>query len=116
MRRTLFIGCLIFGLIGPASATEMQGVIVDWNCVKSMVRNGRENTLKNNRSCSMMKNYNRATYGLMTDDKKFFRLQDPGNAKILQLLKDTPDKDNLHVVVTGEIQNENMTVVNISEL
>ncbi len=116
MRKTLSISCLILGLADLASAGEMQGVIVDWNCIKPMVRNGRENTLKNNRSCSMMKSYNRAAYGLITDSKKFFRLQDPGNVKILQLLKDTPDKDNLRVVVTGDIQGDTLKVVNISEL
>lgn len=116
MPRTLSISCLILGLAGLASASEMQGVIVDWNCVKPMVRNGRENTLKNNRSCSMMKNYNRAAYGLITEDKKLFRLQDPGNVKILQLLKDTPDKDNLKVIATGDIEGDTLKVVNISEL
>lgn len=94
----------------------MQGVVVDWNCVKPMVRDGRANTLKNNRSCSMMKNYNRAAYGLITDDKKYFKLEGPGNVKIHQLLKDTPDKDNLKVVVTGDIKGDSIKVVNISEL
>ncbi|MBV8864893.1 MAG: hypothetical protein JO210_05775 [Acidobacteriaceae bacterium] len=116
MARTLFIICLVLGLSGLLSASEMQGVIVDWNCAKPMVRNGRANTLKNDRNCSMMKNYNRAAYGLITDDKKLFRLEDPGNAKILQLLKDTPDKDNLRVVVSGDIQGDTLKVVNISEL
>ncbi len=116
MLRILSISCLVLGLGGLASASDMQGVIVDWNCVKPMVRNGRENTLKNNRGCSMMKNYNRSAYGLITDGKKFFRLQDPGNTRIRQLLKDTPDKDNLHVVVSGDIQGDTMKVVNISEL
>lgn len=98
------------------SAAEMQGVIADWNCVQPMVRDGRAKTLKNNRSCSLMKNYDRAAYGLITDDKKFYRLDDPGNNKIRQLLKDTPDKDNLKVVVTGDIQDGAIKVVNVSEL
>ena len=63
-----------------------------------------------------MKSYKRAGYGLITDEKKFYKLEDPGNAKILQLLKDTRDRDNLHVIVTGDIQGGAIKVVNISEL
>ncbi len=109
-------GCLILGLAGLASAADIQGVVADWNCVKPMVKNGRESTLKQNRNCSMMKNYNRSVYGLITDDKKFYKLEDPGNAKIHQLLKGTQDKDNLKVIVTGDIQGDTIKVINISEL
>ena len=116
MRRTLFLSCLTLGLAAVLNAAQMQGVIVDWACVKPMVKNGRENTLKNNRSCSMVKNYNRSAYGLITDEKKFYKLEDPGNSKVLQLLRDTRDKDNLKVVVTGDIQDDTMKVITISEL
>ncbi len=116
MHRTVLIAWLILAATGIVSAAELQGVIADWNCVRPMVQDGRANTLKNNHSCSLMRKYERAAYGLITDDKKFYRLDDPGNNKIRQLLKDTPDKDNLKVVVTGDIQGEAMKVVNISEL
>ena len=43
------MGGLLFGLSGMMAAAEMQGVVSDWNCVKAMVRNGRENTLRNDR-------------------------------------------------------------------
>jgi hypothetical protein len=116
LQKTLLAGCLILAFVGTASAAEMQGVIADWDCVKPMVEQGRAKVLKDRRSCSLMKNYNRAAYGLITDDNKFYRLEDPGNAKIRQLLKDTPDKDNLKVVVTGDQQGNTIKVANISEL
>lgn len=108
--------CLFLAAATLMSAAEMQGVIADWNCVGPMVRDGRANTLKNKHSCSLMKNYDRPAYGLITEDKKFYRLDDPGNEKIRQLLKDTPDKDNLKVVVSGDIQDGTIKVANISEL
>ncbi|MDQ2710992.1 MAG: hypothetical protein M3Y24_01950 [Acidobacteriota bacterium] len=114
--RMLCGGCLILGLARLSPAAEMQGVVADWNCVKPMLKNGREATLKQNRNCSMMKDYNRAAYGLITIDKKYYRLEDPGNAKIHQLLKGTQDKDNLKVIVTGDIDGDTIKVVNISEL
>jgi hypothetical protein len=116
LSRPVLILCLALGSVIPGRAAELQGVIADWDCVKPMVQNGREKTLRNNRRCSMMKNYERAAYGLITDDKKYYRLDDPGNAKIRQLLKDTPDKDNLHVVVTGDLQGDTLKVVNITLL
>ena len=60
-----------------------------------MVKNGRDKTLKQRRSCSLMKNYQRQAYGLITDDQKFYKLQDPNNGRILELLKNTPGKDDL---------------------
>jgi hypothetical protein len=107
---------LISGCAVDLNAAKVQGVIADWNCVPSMVENGREKALRNDRRCSLMKNYNREAYGLITSDKKYFRLEDPGNAKILQMLKDSADKDNLHVVITGDIDGNTLKVKLISLL
>ncbi len=114
--KTIWMGGLALGLAGMVQADEIQGVVVDWNCAKPMVKDGREATLRNNHNCSLMKKYDRGAYGLITNDKKYFRLDDSGNAKIKQLLKDTPDKDDLKVVVDGEIQGDTLKVVTISEL
>lgn len=97
-------------------AAEIQGVIADWNCTKAMVRNGREKTLEQNRSCSLMKNPDRAAYGLITDDKRFYQLDEEGNKKARLMLKDTPGKDNLKVVVTGEIEGGTIKVTNMTLL
>jgi hypothetical protein len=99
-----------------APAADLQGVIADWNCVKPMIKDGREKVLKQNHNCSLMTNYSRAGYGLITGDKKFYRLDDSGRAWALKLLKDTPDKDNLKVVVTGDIDGDTIHVKNMSEL
>ncbi|HTU44414.1 MAG TPA: hypothetical protein VMF91_05100 [Bryobacteraceae bacterium] len=101
---------------GTLSAADLQGVIADWNCTQDMVRNGRAKVLKQNRNCSMMKNYNRAAYGLITSDKKYYRLDDNGNNLARRLLADTPDKDNLKVVVSGDIDGDTIKVTNMSEL
>lgn len=94
----------------------MQGVIADWSCTQAMVRNGRQNTLRHNHSCSLMKNFTRDAYGLITGPQQFYKLEDAGNRRILELLKNTPDKDNLKVIVSGEIQGNTIKVVNISLL
>jgi hypothetical protein len=111
-------GAFLLGVLGvaTAAAADLQGVIADWNCVKPMVKNGRDKILKQNRNCSLMTNYSREGYGIITVDKKFYKLDDAGRAWALRLLKDTPDKDNLKVVVNGDIEGDTLHVKNMSEL
>ncbi|HEY3939151.1 MAG TPA: hypothetical protein VGL97_17090 [Bryobacteraceae bacterium] len=116
MRRIAVSVGMLLGLSAMLPAAEIQGVIVDWNCVKAMVRDGRAKVFKQNRTCSLMKNYNRQTYGLITGDKKFYKLDDPGNQHVLELLKNTPDKDNLKVVATGDIQGNTIKVTEMTML
>lgn len=110
---------LIFATLLAAcalSGADLQGVIADWNCTQDMVRDGRQKVLKQNRNCSLMKDYNRAAYGLITADKKFFRLDDNGNKLARELLANTPSKDNLKVIVSGDIDGDTIKVTNMSEL
>ena len=108
----------VIGLLTAASArpADLQGVIADWTCVQPMVKNGREKTLTQNRNCSLKTNYSRSAYGLITVDQKFYKLDDAGRAWALRLLKDTPDKDNLKVVVSGDVDGDTLHVKNMSEL
>jgi hypothetical protein len=103
-------------LAWPLSGADLQGVIVDWNCAQPMVEKGRRQTFKDNRSGSMMKDYNRSAYGLITADKKYYRLDDNGNRLARQLLANTPDKDDLKVIVTGDVDGGSIKVANMSEL
>ena len=98
------------------SAADVQGVLADWNCTQDMVRNGRAKVLKQNHNCSMARNYNRAAYGLITQDKKYYRLDDNGNKLARELLANSPDKDNLKVIVSGDIEGDTIKVTNMSEL
>lgn len=116
MRRTCFSFLLMLAAAAGASAMDVQGVLADWDCVKPMVRDGREKTLKNQSNCSLDRNYSRSAYGLITDDKHFYRLDDAGRGWALKLLKDSPDKNNLHVIIHGEVNGETIHVETMSEL
>ncbi len=116
MRRTLSTLAFALTLTCLSQAAEIQGVIADWNCVQRMVRNGREKTLQQNRGCSLVKNFKRDAYGVITDDKKFYRLDDPGNQHVLQLLGGSPNKDNLKVLVRGDLQGNTIKVSNMTIL
>lgn len=114
--RIVLFAALVLAVAVPAGATDVQGVLADWSCVKPMVQDGRQKTLQQNHSCSLGSNYSRAAYGVITDDKHYYKLDDAGRAWALKLLRDSPDKDNLKVIVTGDIQGDTIHVTNMSEL
>src|SRR5947209_16616471 len=116
-RLTVTVLCFTAVTFGSnAWATDLQGVLADWDCVKQMVQNGRAKTLRQNANCSLDKNYSRAAYGIITDDKRFFKLDDAGRDWALKLLKGTPDKDSLHVILSGTVDGDTVHVDTMSEL
>lgn len=92
----------MLGLLQAADAADVQGVLTDWKCTERMVKNGRESTLKADHTCSLRRNSARRNYGLITDDKKFYRLDEAGVKKAKELLNNSHDKDNLRVIVHGD--------------
>jgi hypothetical protein len=101
---------------GLAAAADLQGVLADWNCTPDMARNGRAKVLKRNRSCSLNRNYNRDAYGLIMPDNRYYRLDDNGARLARELLGNSPTKDNLKVIVTGDIDGDTIKVANMSLL
>jgi hypothetical protein len=116
MRRIVALTLIVAGTAVGAAAADVEGVIVDWNCAKRMVQDGRQETLKRDRSCSLMRNYTRPAYGLITSDKKYYQFDDAGNRWARTLLKDSPNKDSLDVVVRGEVQGDTIQVKSMTEL
>ena len=115
MTRVMTAFCLL-ALTMPLGAAEIQGYLADWNCVKDIVKNGEEKTFQKKKSCSLQDNYSRPAYGLITDDKKFYRLDAAGNKHALELLPKSPKRDTLHVVVTGDVTGNLIKVTEMSLL
>jgi hypothetical protein len=97
-------------------AADLQGVVIDRNCAQDILKNGRRNVFKRRPDCSLMKNYSRAAYGILTDDHKFFSFDDAGNKQAVRLLENTPDKDNLKIITRGEIDGDTIKVATMSLL
>lgn len=116
MRTLLYTAALAVTVTCLSQAAEIQGVIADWNCVQKMVRDGRQKTLQHDRNCSLAQNSDRQAYGLITDDKKYYKLDDPGNQHVKQLLGNSPDKDNLKVLVRGDVDGGTIKVTDMSIL
>ena len=109
MRKLVSLG-LILGITGAASAAQMQGLLVAQNCAEDVVKNGHEATLQRRPDCSLQNRYDRPTYALVTDGKQYFTFDPSGNKKALQLLKGSPNRDELKVVVTGEVSGNTIQV------
>jgi hypothetical protein len=116
MPKLLLALCLSFLLVTICSGAELQGVLADWNCTQDMVRAGRAKVLKERRSCSLVRNYRRSAYGLITDDKKFYKIDPQSNARVIEILSNSPNKDNLKVVVSGDLQGNTLKINTISIL
>ena len=116
MRTTLPALSALLAMACLGQGTKIQGVVIDRNCAEDILKHGRRIILKQRRDCSLMKQYVRDGYGIVTDDQKFFNFDDAGNKKALQLLKNTPDKDNLRVIVSGDVDGDTIKVTDMSLL
>src|SRR4051794_23046832 len=116
MKRAILLVFVPLASVFFASAAELQGVLADWKCTEKMVRDGREKTLKQDASCSLMKNPGRSEYGLITSEKKFYHLDKAGNDQARELLGNSHDKDDLRVVVRGDLDGNTVKVQSMSIL
>jgi len=116
VKRAVLLVLLPLVFLCSAGAAELQGVLADWNCTERMVRDGREKTLKQDGSCSLMKKPGRSEYGLITDGKKFYRLDKAGNDQARELLGNSHDRDNLRVIVRGDLSGNTFKVQSMSIL
>lgn len=116
MTKRLLLLSLLAASVFAADTTEIQGVLADWNCTERMVRDGREKILRQDKSCSLVKNYERSAYGLITSEKKFYKLDDAGNKQARELLNNSHDKNNLKVIARGELEGNTIKVTTMSIL
>ena len=116
MKRLLSTVSLTALFAAAALGAEVQGVITDWDCTQDMVRNGREQTLRKRPSCSLAQNFRRSAYGLITDDKKLYKIDPQSNDRVIQILSDSPSKDSLKVVISGDLNGSTLKITTISIL
>lgn len=116
MRQVILTVSMSLAFLSSMEAAELQGVLADWKCTEKMVKDGREKTLKRDESCSLMKDPGRNEYGLITSEKKFYRLDKAGNDQARELLGNSHERDDLKVVVRGELNGNLMKVESMSIL
>jgi hypothetical protein len=112
------VAVAVLGLAGAMwlGAEDLQGTLSDWNCTERMAHDGRARVLQRDRSCSLVRNPERKSYGLITDDNRYFQLDEAGSRLAKELLNNSHDRDNLHVVVRGKVEGKTMKVETMSIL
>jgi hypothetical protein len=100
----------------PIQAAQIQGHLADWNCVKDIVKNGEEKAFHRNKNCSLQRDYKRPAYGVITDDKKFYRLDQTGTNYALRLLPGSSRRDSMEVIIDGEVSGDVIKVKTMSLL
>jgi hypothetical protein len=116
MKRAVLLTSVSMGFLCSLHAAEFQGVLADWKCTERMVKDGREKTLKQDRSCSLVKDPGRNEYGLITSEKKFYRLDKTGSDRARELLQGSHHRDNMRVIVRGDLEGDTVIVQSISLL
>ena len=116
MKRAVLLACVSMGFLCSLRAADVQGVLADWKCTERMVKNGREKTLKQDASCSLVKDPSRNEYGVITSEKKFYRLDKTGSDRARELLGNSHDRNNLRVIVRGDLEGDTVIVQSMSLL
>ena len=106
--------CLALGLSTMASAAEIKGVLMDQACSGDFTSTGGQTkALKHERACALMEQCVKSGFGVITEDNKFLRFDDSGNQKMLAMLQNSVQKDNLKIKVAGDVDGDTIKVQSI---
>ena len=102
----MFALCAIPAL--AATATYDNVPVLDVTCSRKAAANPDAHT----RACALT--CASSGFGIVTNDHKFIKFDEAGNAKIVKELKASGEKDHLRVNVTGDVQGSTMKVSSIT--
>lgn len=120
IRRIFGLGVVIL-LAGVAVAAnspksvKLTGYIIDNACSgRASTENGGEKVKNHTVKCAQMPNCAKSGYALYSDGK-LYKLDEEGNKKAADILKNTKVEKGLQVSVEGDLDGENLKVTTISE-
>ncbi len=101
----------LFALPALAGTQTFKDVsVVDAKCAAKVADNPDAHT----RSCALQ--CSAAGFVILTPDKKTLKLDASGNAKLIEELKASQQKDHLRADVTGEVEGDTLKVQSIKLL
>ncbi len=93
-----------------AAATYENVSVVDVNCSKKVAANPDTHTRECALKCAA------SGFGIVTKDQQFLKFDSAGNAKIVEALKTSGEKDHLRVNVKGNVEGDTLKVTSIKLL
>ncbi|HET9532787.1 MAG TPA: hypothetical protein VFQ92_20700 [Blastocatellia bacterium] len=120
IRRSLMV-CLVLALAGVVYAAagenvKLTGYVVDNACAgRASGENGVEKVKAHSVKCSLMPNCAKSGYSVVTAEGKVYKLDDAGNMKVAELLKNTKTEKGFAVNVEGMVEGDTLKVSTVSE-
>jgi len=119
-RKTLLVGMILL-LAGIALAREgksvkLTGYIIDNACsARASSENGAEKVKNHTVKCAMMPNCAKSGYAVFADNK-LYKLDEAGNQKAAEILKNTKAEKGVQVSVEGTLDGDTLKVTSLSEV
>ena len=119
-RKTLLLGMILL-LAGIALAREgksvkLTGYIIDNACsARASSENGAEKVKNHTVKCAMMPNCAKSGYAVFADNK-LYKLDEAGNKKAAEILKNTKAEKGIQVSVEGTLDGDTLKVTSLSEV
>jgi len=119
-RKTLLLGMILL-LAGIALAREgksvkLTGYIIDNACsARASSENGAEKVKNHTVKCAMMPNCAKSGYAVFADNK-LYKLDEAGNNKAAEILKNTKAEKGVRVSVEGTLDGDTLKVTSLSEV
>jgi hypothetical protein len=119
-RKTLLVGMILL-LAGIALAREgksvkLTGYIIDNACsARASSEDGAEKVKNHTVKCAMMPNCAKSGYAVFADNK-LYKLDEAGNQKAAEILKNTKAEKGVQVSVEGTFDGDTLKVTSLSEV
>jgi len=92
-----------------AADTTVKGHLVDLSCAAEEGSNPGFG-VKHTKDCLQMEECAKSGYGVLTEDRKVIRFDKAGNEQAKKFIADLKKRNDIKVVVTGNLQGEQITV------
>lgn len=121
MTRKIFVLGVVLLLAGAALAGEgksvkLTGYIIDNACSgRAAGENALEKVKNHTVKCSLMPNCAKSGYAVFADGK-LYKLDEEGNKKAGDLLKNTKSEKSVQVAIEGTVDGDTIKVTSISEV
>ena|SRR6185437_3461371 len=113
MFRLVRSAALIAAMAGAGFAQDVSGTLMTTMCAAKASKEGPEAVAKHERTCNLKPNCAKTGFGVLTSDMKFFSFDEAGNAQAVKALQESTKKDDMKVVVTGDVEGSKIKVTSL---
>jgi len=119
-RRTLVLGFVLLlasiALARDDKSVKLTGYIIDNACsARAAGENGAEKVKNHSTKCAQMPNCAKSGYAVFVDGK-LYKLDEAGNTKAAEILKNSKAEKGVQVSVEGTVDGDTLKVKSISEV